>query len=228
MRIPTMKATRLKKSGSINFVGKFLAIVLLGVFGVPFAAAGGTCGSDAWSVPSSGVNKDNNINGFYTANLGNVFTANISGTVCALGIYQGNDYTGSEWVGLYDSSSDLLTSTSVSANDSLYDGYYWNSTDPATVIAGDTYTVVVFTGYDVWGNGPAPINNWGTFTGTVGDFNSTPDLPSSEDDDLPGPAYYGGNAMIGGGETPEPGSLLLFGSGLLGLAGVLRRKLRRD
>src|ERR1039458_1844549 len=31
----------------------------------------------------------------------------------------------------------------------------------------------------------------------------------------------------GGGTTPEPSSILLFGSGILGLAGVLRRKLNR-
>ena len=29
----------------------------------------------------------------------------------------------------------------------------------------------------------------------------------------------------GGGTTPEPGSIMLFGTGILGLAGVLRRKL---
>ncbi len=29
----------------------------------------------------------------------------------------------------------------------------------------------------------------------------------------------------GGGTTPEPSSIMLFGSGILGLAGVLRRKL---
>ncbi|MGP8225621.1 MAG: DUF4082 domain-containing protein [Terracidiphilus sp.] len=170
--------------------------------------------------------RNNNSYGFNTENIGNVFTANVSGTVCELGLYDGNSYNSSDLVGLYDSSGDLLTSTYVSASDPTYDGYYWNLTDPAAVIAGDTYTVVVFTGTDVWGNGPAPIKNWGTFTGTVGDFNSSLDLPSGEDDDLPGPAYYGGNAMIGG-ETPEPGSLLLFGSGLLGMAGMLRRKLRR-
>jgi hypothetical protein len=31
----------------------------------------------------------------------------------------------------------------------------------------------------------------------------------------------------GGGTTPEPSSIMLFGSGILGLAGVLRRKLNR-
>jgi hypothetical protein len=35
----------------------------------------------------------------------------------------------------------------------------------------------------------------------------------------------GPNCSIGGGTTPEPGSLMLFGSGILGLAGVLRRRL---
>jgi len=37
---------------------------------------------------------------------------------------------------------------------------------------------------------------------------------------VPGEAF-----TIGGGSTPEPSSIMLFGSGILGLAGVLRRKL---
>jgi hypothetical protein len=35
------------------------------------------------------------------------------------------------------------------------------------------------------------------------------------------------NGTTGGGTTPEPSSILLLGSGILGLAGVLRRKLNR-
>ncbi|MGB7556308.1 MAG: PEP-CTERM sorting domain-containing protein [Candidatus Korobacteraceae bacterium] len=37
----------------------------------------------------------------------------------------------------------------------------------------------------------------------------------------------GGSATLSGGSatTPEPGSIVLFGSGLLGLAGILRRKI---
>ena len=33
--------------------------------------------------------------------------------------------------------------------------------------------------------------------------------------------------ILGGGTTPEPGSIMLFGSGILGTAGVLRRRLMR-
>jgi hypothetical protein len=36
-----------------------------------------------------------------------------------------------------------------------------------------------------------------------------------------------GTTGSGGGTTPEPSSIMLFGSGILGLAGVLRRKLTR-
>jgi hypothetical protein len=44
------------------------------------------------------------------------------------------------------------------------------------------------------------------------------------DDD---PAYIALDniSVVGGSTTPEPGSLILFGSGILGLAGVIRRKL---
>ena len=42
----------------------------------------------------------------------------------------------------------------------------------------------------------------------------------------PGFAYTKFSTVVQGYSTPEPGTMLLFGSGILGLAGVIRRKLR--
>ena len=43
---------------------------------------------------------------------------------------------------------------------------------------------------------------------------------------IPSEAFYiTGTSSGGGGQTPEPSSIMLLGSGLLGLAGLLRRKL---
>jgi len=81
---------------------------------------------------------------------------------------------------------------------------YWLNLQNATVPSGDP----VF-----WDE------NSGTGCGGTG----CPSLASeSSVGTIPGEAFTIGG---GGGTTPEPSSIMLFGSGILGLAGVLRRKL---
>ncbi len=106
-------------------------------------------------------------------------------------------------------------------------------------------------GYDVYqvdvgGLGGLPGGaDWLTLTGATDNFggrdawdiNSGPSLAyhnslgavCSESFSITGtgtPAGGGGPSSCGGGpSTPEPNSMMLFGSGILGLAGILRRRL---
>src|SRR5271169_1786281 len=62
---------------------------------------------------------------------------------------------------------------------------------------------------------------WDENSGTGCKSNGCPSMASeSSVGTIPGEAF-----TISGGSTPEPSSIMLFGSGILGLAGVLRRKL---
>lgn len=214
-----MMTSSFKCGSRFPLAGTALLLVLFSALGVAGAAAA-TCGTDTWSpAPAASVTVNWNPS---LVNLGDVFIANTSGTVCALGIYAGNTNANPETVGLYTIGGTLLTSTTVTTADTLYDGYYWNFTNPAQVTAGLVYNVVAFTNGNGWGYGPTPTDHWGTFEYNDYLYSGSLQFPSTPNGS--GPTYYGANAMM----TPEPGTLLLLGSGILGLAGTLRRKFVRS
>jgi len=166
-------------------------------------------------------------------NLGLTFTANSTFLVDALGIFNQTVLTGSEQVGLYNSSGNLLTSTTVTLSDPQVNGYLFQSITPVTLTAGHTYTVVANTGNNPWAYGSTAPNqaSYVTYNSHAYLYTSSLAFPTLTASEAGGPsgAYYGPNFEIAAttDPVPEPGG---FGplAALAALAGYLyHRKIRR-
>jgi hypothetical protein len=141
-----------------------------------------------------------------------VFTANGNFSVDALGIYYNSKLTGSEIVGLYDSSGNLLASATVPTTGTQVNGYVFQSITPVALTSGDQYTVDVFV--DV--NNPwfysndVPIQNSALVTYNLSNYNYIDGLafPTAHYS-LREVSYYGPNF-----EIPEPSLVLLLSLGI--------------
>jgi hypothetical protein len=205
--------------------------ILVGLLLLPVAAKADSTAWDFTSVTAQGT-------GGTSYAFGVLFTANQSIVVDELGYFNPMSATGQSLmtqthsVALYNVTTGgiKLDSTTVTNASTPSGNFLYNAVTPVTLIAGDQYELVGVTNtadfytYSSSVNGinvsgfaiSAPITvtgdneNPGTFAGYSPVSNRTDQ-------------YFGPD--MGYNVTPEPSTLLLLGSGLAGLAGLIKRKL---
>lgn len=191
--------------------------------------------SPAWEFTTVG----NYANSTSNLSFGEVFLVNQDITIDYLGYYYdpsiGMQMQGSHPVVMYDAYGNPLASTIIT-NDSLPNSsphFIYNPITPITLLAGNVYVLDGATeGIDPYAwNDPgfsvyAPITILGGNvipSGLSADFSGL-NLTYTSFDGLWG-ADFGYEEPPPPPNTPEPSSILLLGSGLAGLAGLIKRKL---
>jgi hypothetical protein len=215
-------------------IKKIFGLFILASLLVPVAAKADT---EAWEFTQ--VTATSSIANY---NLGVVFSPTVNITVDELGYY---DPSGgllySHGVALYNSSGGVVTSANVAAflGATQTGNFLYTAVTPVTLVAGQTYVLEGNTsGHDQ--DNIAGTDKYGVISAAnvvVDGFGTDLPLTIAGDNLVAsvGMAYNGttvgthndyfGADFGGYTVTPEPSTLLLLGSGLAGLAGLIKRKL---
>lgn len=166
--------------------------------------------------------------------LGWSFTATSNIDVVDLGVFDDsqNGLTDSHQVGLWNSSGTLLVSTTVPSGTgaTLDDQFRMVGVTSTELLAGQTYFIgALYTTGDDPMIFPGGATGFGTASQIMFDENNfaggstLTDPTSTVSTD---PAYFGPNFEFNvAGPVPEPSSLMLLGTGVLGFAGMLKRRM---